>query len=394
MMCAHRRAPGPGTPHPSATSSSTHALTPAPPLGADDERFQLLADNIAQLAWTADHGGAIVWYNQRWYEYTGTTPGQVQGWRAVVHPDHVERVVAAVGRCFKTGERWEDVFPIRAAAGEYRWFLSRAVPIRDEAGRAVRWFGTHTDITEQRAVEEALRESDRHKTEFLAKLSHELRNPLAIIRTSIGLIERAGLESEPGRRAVSVINRQAAHVTRLVDDLLDIARISTGKVLLRRTTVTLNEIVQDTADAYQPMFSLEGIGLDVHLTPTPLRACVDRARIEQIIGNLLHNALKFTARGGRVALSLRAGTHDDAILEVRDDGVGISSVVMSRIFEPLVQERRTIDRSRGGLGLGLSLVRMLVELHAGTVSASSDGPGGGAEFTICLPLKRRRRRKP
>jgi PAS domain S-box-containing protein len=367
-------------------------MTPAPPLGADDERFQLLADNIAQLAWTADHAGAIVWYNQRWYEYTGTTPGQVQGWRAVVHPDHVERVVAAIGRCFETGERWEDVFPIRAGGGEYRWFLSRAVPIRDEAGRAVHWFGTHTDITEQRAVEEALRESDRHKTEFLARLSHELRNPLAIIRTSVGLIERAGIESEPGRRAMGVINRQAAHVTRLVDDLLDIARVSKGKLRLRPTTVTLHEILQDTAEAYRQVFSLEEIAFDVHLATRPLLVHVDRARIEQVIGNLLQNAAKFTARGGHVTLSLRRGRNREAIIDVQDDGAGISAAVLSRIFEPFVQERRTIERSRGGLGLGLPLVKVLVELHGGTVTASSGGPGNGAVFTVRLPLRQRGRK--
>jgi PAS domain S-box-containing protein len=357
-------------------------------LGAGEERYRILADNIAQLAWTADQAGSIVWYNQRWYDYTGTTLADAQGWgwRNVVHPEHVERVVANISRCFETGEQWEDTFPIRGTSGDYRWFLSRAFPICDETGRVVRWFGTNTDITAQRAAEEALREADRHKTEFLAWLSHELRNPLDIIRTSLALIERAGLESEPGGRAVSVIGRQTALMNRLVDDLLDITRISKGKVLLRRTNVTLNEVVRATAEDYRQLFTLEGISFDVRITRRPLRAYVDIARIEQIVGNLLQNALKFTATEGRVALSVRAGKNHHGIIEVRDNGEGLSENLIARIFEPLVQDERTIDRSRGGLGLGLPLVKGLVELHGGTVSASSDGPGGGSVFTIRLPL--------
>jgi PAS domain S-box-containing protein len=367
-------------------------ITPRPltvqALGAGEERYRIMADNIAQLAWTADQAGSIVWYNQRWYDYTGTTLADAQGWgwRNVVHPDHVERVVANISRCFEAGEQWEDTFPIRGTSGDYRWFLSRAFPIRDETGHVVRWFGTNTDITEQRAAEEALREADRHKTEFLAWLSHELRSPLDIIRTSLAVIARAGLESEPGGRAVSVIGRQTAQMNRLVDDLLDITRISKGKVLLRRTTVTLNEVVRATAEDYRQLFTLEGISFDVRITRQPLRAYVDIARIEQIVGNLLQNALKFTATEGRVALSVRAGKNHHGIIEVRDNGAGLSESLIARIFEPLVQDERTIDRSRGGLGLGLPLVKGLVELHGGTVSASSDGPGGGSVFTIRLPL--------
>jgi signal transduction histidine kinase len=243
------------------------------------------------------------------------------------------------------------------------------------------------------AQAEALREADRHKTEFLARLSHELRNPLGIIRTSLAVIEHTGLKSEPGRRAVSVIGRQAAHMNRLVDDLLDITRISKGKVLLRRTTVTLNEVVRATAEDYRHLFTLEGISFDVRITRQPLRAYVDTARIEQIVGNLLQNALKFTATGGRVALSVRAGKNHHGIIQVRDDGAGLSAGVIARIFEPLVQDTRTIARSRGGLGLGLPIVKGLVELQGGTVSASSDGPGGGAVFTIRLPLNRRQSTK-
>jgi signal transduction histidine kinase len=249
--------------------------------------------------------------------------------------------------------------------------------------------GTNTDITEQRAAEEALREADRHRTEFLAWLSHELRNPLGIIHTSLALIERAGLKSAPGRRAVSVIGRQAAQMNRLVDDLLDITRILEGK----SPSQTHNRHVERDrprdggrlSAAVHPRGHQSGRP-DHQATPGRLRGT---ARIEQIVGNLLQNALKFTAMGGRVVLSVRAGKNHHGIIAVRDDGAGLSAGLIAHIFEPLVQDTRTIARSRGGLGLGLPLVKRLVELHGGTVSASSDGPGGGAVFTVRLPLDRR-----
>jgi signal transduction histidine kinase len=232
-----------------------------------------------------------------------------------------------------------------------------------------------------------LRDADRHKTEFLAWLSHELRNPLGIMRTSFALIQGAGLDSEAGQRALAVINRQVAYMGRLLDDLLDIARISKGKVLLKPRTVTLNEIVRATAEDHRHVFELEDRSFDVRIAPEPLHAYVDSTRIEQIVRNLLQNATKFTAKGGRVALSLRAGRNNVAVIEVQDDGAGIPPGLIARIFDPLMQDNRTLHRSRGGLGLGLALVKGLVELHGGTVSATSDGPGRGAVFTIRLPLE-------
>jgi signal transduction histidine kinase len=264
---------------------------------------------------------------------------------------------------------------------------------QDSAARRAWAADTTESIAEQASTEDALREADRHKSEFLAWLSHELRNPLGIIRTSLALIERTGVESETGRKAISVISRQAAHMDRLVDDLLDITRISKGKVLLRRTAVMLNDVIRSSADDYRQLFAIEGLSFHVQITAQPLRAYVDTARIQQIVGNLLQNALKFTAPDGHVELSVRSGKDNDAIIEVRDNGVGVSEHLIDSIFEPMMQDRRTIEHTRGGLGLGLPLVKGLVEMHGGTVSASSSGPGGGAVFTIHLPLDRRRPRR-
>ena len=163
-------------------------------------RFRSLADNIAQLAWMTDDAGAIVWYNRRWYEYTGTTAEQMKGWgwQSVHHPDHADRVITKFRRHIVTGEPWEDTFPLRGAEGQYRWFLSRAFPIRDQGGRVMSWFGTNTDITAQRQAEEALREADRRKDEFIAVLAHELRNPLAPIAAAAvpaAMTDVAGLDA-------------------------------------------------------------------------------------------------------------------------------------------------------------------------------------------------------
>jgi PAS domain S-box-containing protein len=165
-------------------------------LEAEESRFRTLADNMSQLAWMADPSGYIFWYNRRWFDYTGSTLDDVKGWgwRSLHHPDHVDRVVTRLQHSWDSGEPWEDTFPLRGADGEYRWFLSRALPIRDAEGRIVRWFGTNTDITDQRRLEAALAESNERKDAFLATLSHELRNPLGAIRTATAALQVGGAE--------------------------------------------------------------------------------------------------------------------------------------------------------------------------------------------------------
>jgi PAS domain S-box-containing protein len=386
-----------------AAEEITDRKRAAEALAESEERFRTLADNIAQFAWMADEAGSIFWYNKRWHDYTGTTLEEVRGWgwRTVHHPDHVQRVVDKIRHCFDTGQPWEDTFPLRGKNGEYRWFLSRAIPIRDNAGNVVRWFGTNTDVTEQRAAEEALRdsesalrvseaalrESDRHKSEFLAWLSHELRNPLGVARGSVATIERAGLHSEYAKRALPVVDRQLAHMGRLLDDLLDLTRIAKGKILLDRASFELNDIVRLAGEDFRQVLETQGIEFDVRVTDTPLRSYIDATRIAQVVGNLLQNAGKFTPKGGCVWLSLCSSDNAHAVITVTDDGAGLSPEMLERVFEPLVQDSRTIQRSQGGLGLGLALVRALVELHGGQVNASSDGPGRGSTFRVWLPLE-------
>jgi two-component system CheB/CheR fusion protein len=258
---------------------------------------------------------------------------------------------------------------------------------------------TFTDVTERRRAEaervqaqkdlreanHRLQDADRRKDEFLAMLSHELRNPLAPIQNSLYILDRTPPGGEQARRSIEVIRRQSAHLSRLVDDLLDVTRIARGKIRLQRERVDLVDVVRRTIDDYRASFADAGIRFGGHMPDRALWADADSTRIAQVVGNLLGNALKFTPRGGKVELTLR-DEQGWALLRVRDSGVGIAAGIVERLFQPFTQAEQTLDRSHGGLGLGLALVKGLVELHGGSATAASDGAGRGAEFTVRLPL--------
>jgi len=230
-----------------------------------------------------------------------------------------------------------------------------------------------------------LRESDRRKNEFLGVLSHELRNPLAAIRNALWILDRADPAGEQARRARGIVDRQVGQLTRLVDDLLDVTRISHGKIRLQRSRPDLAQLLRRAAEDHQPFLAQREIALDVRLPSEPLAVHADPTRITQIVGNLLQNSAKFTDRGGRVTLSMRR-EGDAAVITVADTGVGISPEMLARLFEPFAQAEGTLHRSGGGLGLGLALVKALVELHGGAIEARSEGSGRGAEFVVRLAI--------
>ena len=234
------------------------------------------------------------------------------------------------------------------------------------------------------ASERALRERDRRKDEFLAALSHELRDPLAPIVTSLFVLGHAEGGSEAARSAHAIIDEQVRHLTRLVEDLLDVARVSQGKIKLRREPVELAGLVRRTLDAHRAACVQLGLALDSSLGPA-VWIDADPARLVQVVTNLLGNALKFTPRGGRVGIEILA-ERGAAVLRVRDTGMGIAPDVLPHVFEPFAQVPQPIDRDRGGLGLGLAMVKALVELHRGEVEVASAGPGAGTEITVRLPL--------
>jgi PAS domain S-box-containing protein len=253
------------------------------------------------------------------------------------------------------------------------------------------------DVTSRRAAERALREEARRKDEFLAALSHELRNPLGPIQNGLRLLSGAPPGTEQAAHALAVVKRQAAHLSRLVDDLLDVTRIARGKIRLQRERLDLGELVRRTVEDHRPTFDAAGIAMRLRLPRQAVWVDVDATRGAQVLGNLLGNAAKFTARGGRVDVTV-GSSEGWATVAVRDTGIGISPEVLGHLFEPFSQAPQAIDRSRGGLGLGLATVKGLVELHGGSVALASDGPGSGAEFTVRLPAAeppaRRRTERP
>ncbi len=243
-------------------------------------------------------------------------------------------------------------------------------------------------LEESRRHADALKEADRRKDEFLAMLAHELRNPLAPVSNAVEILRLSGAKDpEAVDMACEILSRQVSHMARLIDDLLDVARIARGKVQLRTGHCDLAAVVRQTAEDYRPTFVSSSVNFEVDVPEQPFHLIGDPTRLAQVIGNLLHNAGKFTPAGGCVRVRAQIDDADgSAVVTVCDSGVGLDAKVLSRLFEPFSQADQTLDRGKGGLGLGLTLVKGLIELHGGTVGAESDGPGHGSKFTLRLPL--------
>ena len=351
-----------------------------------EEKLRLLADTIPQLAWMARPDGYIFWYNRRWYEYTGTTPDQMEGWgwQSVHDPVQLPKVLERWKGSITSGEPFDMVFPLKGADQQFRPFLTRVNPLRDEQGRILYWFGTNTDISEIKRMEEALRDADRRKDEFLATLAHELRNPLAPIRNSLNILRMTG-GGAGADRLHEMMERQVAHMVRLVDDLLELSRISRGKIELQKQDVDLSAIIRHAVETSKPFIEAGGHQLTVSLPTERLTVNGDLVRLAQVFANLLNNSAKYTNPGGRITLT---GKRDgsDLIVSVRDTGIGIPREMLGRVFEMFAQVNNELSRTQDGLGIGLNLVRTLVTMHGGTVEARSDGLGQGSEFIVRLPL--------
>lgn len=369
-------------------------LTPrleAERLGRESERrFRLLADNMSQFAWITEADGNILWYNQRWFDYTGTTREDVRGWgwQQVHHPDHLERVAQKFREHLDSQTPWEDTFPLRGKDGEYRWFLSRAIPVRNEAGEVVQWFGTNTDITRLLEVEQALRKASQAKDDFIAVLSHELRTPLNPVLLISSAAAARGDLPEDVKRDFDIIRKNIEMEARLIDDLLDMTRILRGKLPLVITTVTVDSLLAETLSVLHNEASAKGIVVETDLQAHHVCLQGDEIRLRQILWNVMRNAVKFTPAGGRIKVTTRADESRFTI-QIADSGVGIDAEELTRIFDPFVQGARAagLDRQRyGGLGLGLAIAKLLVEQHGGSITASSEGPGTGTLVTIHLPL--------
>ncbi|MBA2290837.1 MAG: PAS domain S-box protein [Gemmatimonadales bacterium] len=357
-----------------------------------EEKLRLLADTIPQLAWMAKPDGEIFWFNRRWYEYTGTTPEEMHGWgwQSVHDPEALPKVVDRWKASLATGEPFDMVFPLKGGDGEFRPFLTRVNPLRDDQDHILYWFGTNTDISGIKRMEAALIDADRRKNEFLATLAHELRNPLAPIRNAGHILRMATDNQEVVRSTAEMVERQIGHLVRLVDDLLDVTRIDRGKIELRQERIELASVVTHVVEAAEALIQCVEHDVTVALPPHPVYLNADPIRVAQIIGNLLHNACKFTDNRGTIAVTVQVeegdGHRPEAVIRIRDNGVGIPAEQLRRIFEMFTQVDTSLERSRDGLGIGLTLAKTLVEMHGGSLEACSDGIGLGSEFVLRLPI--------
>jgi signal transduction histidine kinase len=259
------------------------------------------------------------------------------------------------------------------------------VPIRDDGGRVIRWFGTNTDVTEQLLLQEQLKQADQRKDEFLAMLAHELRNPVAPIRAAAEVLALLLPDVQGVRAPVSIIQRQAEHLARLLDDLLDVARITQRRIEIKREIIDLRRCVEAGIETVEPSHRDKGQQLIVTQAINPLYVSADMIRVSLCIANLLSNSVRYTPAGGEIRITSDS-EQGVARVTVADTGIGISADFLPRVFDLFSQAGRSLDRSQGGLGVGLFLCRELIEMHGGTVTAASAGLTMGSTFRIRLPL--------
>jgi PAS domain S-box-containing protein len=373
-----------------ATRDRTDRKRAESALRASEERFYSLTQALPGLIFECDATGATVFASDQWNAYTGMPARQSlnQGWTRAVHPDDLEESMRRWNKALEDGDLCEMRHRLRAADGSYRWFIVRAIPQRDGRGRLVRWVGSCTDIENLVRAETALTEANRRKDEFLAMLAHELRNPLASIRNAVYVLHKLDgdcRKSKESNAPLLMIERQIDHLVYLVDDLLDVSRLTHGKINLRKERADLCEILRHALDTSQPALKAGGQRLIVNLPSEPLIVEADSVRLVQVFANLLNNAAKYTERDGQIWLEAeRSG--NEAIVRVRDNGVGISPDTLPHVFDLFTQESGAEGRKQGGLGIGLTLVRGLVQLHGGGVEARSEGPNKGSEFVVRLPV--------
>ncbi|WP_166209385.1 hybrid sensor histidine kinase/response regulator [Cognatiluteimonas telluris] len=351
-----------------------------------EQRLRFLADTIPSIVWTCAPDGTITYANRNWFEYYGHAAegdGPSDLTRLVLHPDDSQAVHDLVVASLAAGEKFEFEARHRNEEGDYCWFMTRAVPWRNEAGKLVSWFGISTSIDQLKQLMERLREADQRKDEFLATLAHELRNPLAPLLNALNVRRLAAPGGTP-EPLQDLMERQLALLVRLIDDLLDIARITRGKLELRQAPTTLQAVLESAVETAMPLIEQGRHELRMQLPDTRVPLHADGLRLSQVFANLLNNAAKYSDAGGLIELVAEL---DDQCIEVavRDRGIGLSAEQTRDIFELFSQADTAIERAHGGLGIGLTLVRRLTEMHGGEVSVHSDGLGRGSQFLVRLP---------
>ena len=357
-----------------------------------ESRFRQMIDALPAAIYTTDAEGRLTHFNQLAVEFSGRMPQlgtdeYCVTWR-LYNPDgtplpHNQCPMAIAlkeGRAIRGAE-----VIVERPDGTRAWVTPYPTPMRDAEGKITGGINMVVDITERKKTEAALRESDRRKDEFLATLSHELRNPLAAIHTAVELLREAGGDAAVAGQAQGILARQVGHMTRLVDDLLELSRVTSGSITLQPETVKLADVVASAIETSKPGIESAGHKLEVSLPEEPVVLLADAVRLNQILANLLNNAARYTPPGGRIWLSVQreAGS---AVVSVRDSGIGIAPEMLPRVFDMFTQGSIRNRPAQGGLGIGLSLARKLVEMHGGSIEARSGGLGEGSEFLVRLPL--------
>jgi PAS domain S-box-containing protein len=368
-----------------------HRTTEA--LQKSEQQLRAIIDHWPSVIFVKDPQGRYLLANRACEEYAGEPPERVVGKtdHDYFRPEVAERFRADDLHVLQTGTvlRYEEAVPVH---GETRTSLTVKFPLCDGAGKPYAVCGIATDITDLKRAEQSLREADRLKDEFLAMLAHELRNPLAPIRNAVEVMRMLGPADPNHQRARDLIERQVHQMARLVDDLLDVSRITAGKITFHKEPVELAIVVARAVETSRPLIESRSHDLTVALPPDPVLVEGDPARLAQVTANLLNNAAKYTEKGGHIWLTVEHAL-EQAVLRVRDNGVGIPAEFLPKVFDLFTQGDRSLDRSEGGLGIGLTLVKSLVERHRGTVEVHSEGPGKGSEFVVRLPILERRRER-
>jgi len=362
-------------------------------LALSEQYFRSLVDDSTAIIWTCDQAGRSTYLSRRWYDFSGQQDGADAGagWIEGVHPDDRQEASASLLACCRAGRAFRHVHRLLHAGGSYRWAVVSGTPLFDQAGTGIGFVGSVVDVHDEREAKRTLEvladdlaKINQRQNEFMVTLAHELRNPLAPIRNGLEVIKMLGSDNERQRGIHQMMERQVRHLSHLVEDLLDIARITEGKIKLQKQHVSMKEAFSDAVEISMPLIEKNQHKLIVEVPDPHLIIDADPNRITQVISNVLNNAAKYTPAGGKIEVASHV-EGDTAVITVTDNGIGLSPEHIASVFSMFSQIQTEVDRAQGGLGIGLHLVKRLVDLHDGEVSVVSPGLGLGCTFSIRLP---------
>ena len=355
-------------------------------LHAAERQLQIVTDSMSAPVTRCSRDLRYLWVGKHYAEWLGKAPEGIIGRpiEEVIGAPAMAAIRPYIDEVLQGREvRYEERVHLKGLGP--RWISAVYTPTFDALGQTDGWVAVVIDIDQRKRIEEALKQADQRKDEFLATLAHELRNPLAPMRNSVEVMKRAAANHELVIQARDTIDRQMAQMERLVEDLLDVSRITHNRLELRKQRVELEKIIHQAVEACRPLIECSEHDIDVIVPPQPIVLDADPARLAQVFGNLINNSCKYTEPKGRIVVSVvREGS--DVLVSVKDNGIGIPTEMLPRVFETFIQVDQTLERAHGGLGIGLTLVKQIVEMHGGDVLAKSDGLGKGSEFLVRLPI--------